>query len=251
MIAALYVEANGVYANLAGVDPWPIDRDARLYNGPHRVIAHPPCERWSSLNNLVLCKYPDRAEEFAHGNDGGCFAAALAAVRRWGGVLEHPAFSRAWNAFGLPRPMPGYWQRGICGGWAAEIDQAAWGHVARKKTWLYAFGTDSLPLLRAAGTFSGRVVRASRTRNQDGSWSRLAVSEAHSEISHRAAKTTPVEFRDLLISIVTNSSSAVAAAREPNNVACSESLHRVPKLGDATCQTIERPTAENFTDKPA
>jgi len=46
------------------------------------------------------------------GNDGGCFAAALAAVRRWGGVLEHPAGSNAFAAFGLPRPVGVGWAGG-------------------------------------------------------------------------------------------------------------------------------------------
>lgn len=46
MIAALYVETDGPYFGLDGVDPWDIRRDARLYTGPHPVVAHPPCARW-------------------------------------------------------------------------------------------------------------------------------------------------------------------------------------------------------------
>ena len=46
MIAALYVQSNGVYADLAGVDPWYEARDARTYAGPWPVVAHPPCARW-------------------------------------------------------------------------------------------------------------------------------------------------------------------------------------------------------------
>jgi hypothetical protein len=46
MIAALFVETNGCYFNLPGVDPWDINRDARKYAGPHPVVAHPPCQRW-------------------------------------------------------------------------------------------------------------------------------------------------------------------------------------------------------------
>lgn len=46
MIAALFVESEGVYYGLPDIDPWPLERDARTYLGPHPVIAHPPCERW-------------------------------------------------------------------------------------------------------------------------------------------------------------------------------------------------------------
>jgi hypothetical protein len=45
-VAALLVEADGVYANLPGVDCWDEARDARLYDGPYPVVAHPPCQRW-------------------------------------------------------------------------------------------------------------------------------------------------------------------------------------------------------------
>ena len=46
MVAALFVETNGIYFGLPNIDPWDKQRDARLYPGPHPVIAHPPCERW-------------------------------------------------------------------------------------------------------------------------------------------------------------------------------------------------------------
>lgn len=49
MIAALYVETNGAYYGLDGVDPWDEERDARLYDGPHPVVAHPPCPRWGKM----------------------------------------------------------------------------------------------------------------------------------------------------------------------------------------------------------
>ena len=52
-VAALYVETNGCYYNLPGVDPWDKARDARLYAGPWPVVAHPPCQRWCRLAGLV------------------------------------------------------------------------------------------------------------------------------------------------------------------------------------------------------
>jgi hypothetical protein len=72
MIAALYVETGGVYYGLPDVDPWDEERDARLYAGPWPVVAHPPCNRYSKLATFRRQR---------DGNDGGCFRAALDAVR--------------------------------------------------------------------------------------------------------------------------------------------------------------------------
>ena len=115
MIAALYVERDGVYSGLADVNVWDKSRDARLYEGPWPVVAHPPCARWSRLAGFCEARYG-----LERGADGGCFAAALAAVRRFGGVLEHPAYSAAWDTFGLPEPLVvAGWTGGTCGGWSA------------------------------------------------------------------------------------------------------------------------------------
>jgi hypothetical protein len=200
LIAALFVETGGAYFDIPNVDPWDEARDARLYDGPYPVVAHPPCKRWSSLNNLVLARYPQRAAEFAHGNDGGCFASALASVRKWGGVLEHPAYSRAWGRFGLPRPIAGLWVQGICGGWSIEVDQSAFGHPARKRTWLYAYGV-KIPVIRPANVASEKRIRVYRRRRPDGSWERMDSVEPTTEITHQKADATPAAFRDILIAM--------------------------------------------------
>jgi hypothetical protein len=71
VIAALYVATGGCYFGLPDVDPWDVERDARLYPGPHPVIAHPPCGKtWGGVSieegarkrdrdapRLVACKY--------------------------------------------------------------------------------------------------------------------------------------------------------------------------------------------------
>ena len=79
VIAALYVQDGGCYFGLPNVDPWPESRDARKYAGPWPVVAHPPCARWSKLAGLVEARYGRK-----RGDDGGCFASALASVRTWG-----------------------------------------------------------------------------------------------------------------------------------------------------------------------
>src|SRR5437588_11753206 len=56
-VAALYVDPNGVYANLPGVEVWDEARDARLYAGPWPVVAHPPCARWCRLAGFVESRF--------------------------------------------------------------------------------------------------------------------------------------------------------------------------------------------------
>lgn len=129
-MAALYVDPKGVYANLPGVEVWDEARDARMYAGPWPVVAHPPCNRWVSYGPQEL-----------RGQDGGCFAAALKAVRAYGGVLEHPARSQAWHTFDLPSPGRDGWRSRLDGdGWVIELDQHAYGFPTRKLTWLYCVG---------------------------------------------------------------------------------------------------------------
>lgn len=186
MIAALFVAKGGCYFGLAGVDPWDKSRDARLYSGPHPVVAHPPCARWSRLAGLVEARYP----HCRRGDDGGCFASALAAVRQWGGVLEHPADTAAWPAFDLPRPVHGAWTRGFCGGWVTQVAQSAYGHRARKLTWLYCFGVTPPSLDWSVPHHSARL-----TYSENRGPNRVAFMHAR----ERAA--TPIPFRDLLLEI--------------------------------------------------
>lgn len=138
-VAALYVEKDGIYFGLPAVDPWDEERDARLYDGPYPVVAHPPCARWGQLANVNHARYGTPI-----GEDGGCFEAALAAVRKYGGVLEHPANSIAWKHFGLPPAQRGCWSTTLSDplGASTEVSQVAYGHLARKRTWLYAVGID-------------------------------------------------------------------------------------------------------------
>lgn len=144
MIAALYIDPRGSYSNLEGVDAWDEARDARLYSGPHPVVAHPPCQRWGKLwagQPLWIKRTGERKKK---GDDGGCFKAALAAVRKWGGVLEHPRGSHAWAHFNLNKPpREGGWvPADFHGGWTCEVEQGRYGHYARKPTWLYAVNCD-------------------------------------------------------------------------------------------------------------
>jgi hypothetical protein len=122
------------------------------------------------------------------GDDGGTFAAALAAVRRFGGVLEHPAYSLAWQRYALPVPTTGGWTQALDDpGMSTEVCQAAYGHAARKRTWLYAVGVDPVALdwrevrgraVVGAGVNSGECVGRPRLERE---------------------VRTPPAFRDVLI----------------------------------------------------
>lgn len=196
MIAALYVETGGAYYGLDGVDPWDEARDARLYPGPHPVVAHPPCSRWCRLAGLVEARWGHR-----RGEDGGCFAAALAAVRTWGGVLEHPAYSDAWARFDLPvPPRSGGWVRGIDGGWACHVEQSRYGHVAKKATWLYAFGAPALPSLRWGSSLDSEITALV-------SWcgNHVRSGEIRPRVGKAAAARTPEAFRAMLIELAASS----------------------------------------------
>lgn len=73
------------------------------------------------------------------GDDDGGFAAALKIVRKVGGVIEHPAGSKAWAIHGLNKPSCNYWEAADWdGGWTVQLNQNWFGHPAIKPTWLYA-----------------------------------------------------------------------------------------------------------------
>ena len=191
MIAALYVEKGGAYYGIQDVDPWDEVRDARLYDGPWPVVAHPPCNHWCQLAPVNAARY----ETFEIGDDGGCFAAALDAVRRFGGVLEHPAYSLAWEQFDLPRPTRWGWNSKFGDpGWSTELSQSAYGHPARKATWLYAVNVDFdvAPTPRWWDARGEAVI---------GGGVNSGECVGRRKIDKLEASATPAAFRDMLLAL--------------------------------------------------
>ena len=187
-VAALYVEPKGCYVGVPGVEVYDEARDARTYAGPHPVVAHPPCQLWGSMAYVNYARWG--GEHNRPGNDGGCFAAALDSVRRFGGVLEHPAQTRAWEAHGLARPTAIGWQRATDGGWVCEVWQSAYGHRANKATWLYYHGTNP--------PFELRWERP-RGTHQIGFHDKRGKARNKPTLGKREANATPLEFRDELL----------------------------------------------------
>lgn len=230
-VAALYVAKNGPYFGLPNVDPWDQERDARKYSGPHPVVAHPPCQRWG---RYATGGPNPAAERRLKGDDGGCFDRALWAVRNFGGVLEHPAFSAAWLYYGIcaPDPKGGWLSAGDGrGNFVCQVHQGHYGHPADKATWLYVNAPRPFPelvwgpalgKLRMDEGFHSTKAR-SLCGNHASQENQLSTKAPHTKtlsrstrsnlrakehgmtacefLSKKQRETTPEVFRNLLISI--------------------------------------------------
>lgn len=199
-VAALFVLWNGPYANLAGVECWDVSKDARKYQGPHVVIAHPPCERWGRYWGGG----PSTKVRRQKGDDNGCFKSALQSVREFGGVLEHPEASHAWAYHGLIKPpKSGGWIKAGDGlGFTCCVEQGHYGHAARKATWLYAVNV-ALPELKWGPAPSGiRMDLGYHSKEERARAIKTGVCQRLSKrLSKRQRTITPIPFRDLLLSI--------------------------------------------------
>jgi hypothetical protein len=195
-VAALFVQPNGAYRDVPGVWMWDEKADARKYSGPLPVVAHPPCSRWCRLAGLVEARWGHKV-----GDDDGCFASALASVRENGGVLEHPAFSKAWPAHGLARPpREGGWvPADDFDGFTCHVEQGRYGHPAEKATWLYAVGlaAEHLPALKWGSDPDNKSKALV-------SWCGNHVSAGmmgRPRVGKDVASRTPDEFRDVLLGL--------------------------------------------------
>jgi hypothetical protein len=210
MIAALYVETNGAYFGLPGVDAWDEPRDARKYAGPHPVVAHPPCQRWGRFWHGSTRK----PHQFKKGDDAGCFFHAWHTVTFNGGVLEHPADSHAWEFFGINKPPR-------VGGWvpADDLERDAWtccvyqgryGHLAGKPTWLYVCGVprEQLPELRWGKTEQRIHPRALELHGYEKARRIGMMAMVGGKDKTRIRNATPPEFRAVLLEIASRVSIA-------------------------------------------
>lgn len=198
LVAALFVQTAGAYFGLPGVDPWDAARDARLYAGESPVVAHPPCQLWGPFAAVNFARYG--GEHNRPGNDGGCFAAALRAVVRCGGVLEHPATSRAWAAHGIELPREKGWARHSLHEWTCVVWQSAYGHRANKRTGLLYCGTTppfDLDWSQPRGTHQiGWRDQRGKARNKP-------------TLSKKDAIATPAAFRDMLLKLARHSNATI------------------------------------------
>lgn len=231
MIAALFIEPDGIYAKSLGIDAWCELRDARLYAGPYPVVAHPPCQRWGRFWHGSTRK----PHQYELGADGGCFAAALDALAAFGGVLEHPCDSHAWKHFGLtppPRHRGWIWTRppikfaiataddgavtkvpnGRQGGewWTCYVEQGHYGHMSRKPTWLLTQGLTLSQLPQLNWTRGEQRLHPTALARYGYEKARRIGMTAMvgGKDKTKIRNATPAEFRDVLISIARSAAPA-------------------------------------------
>ena len=88
------------------------------------------------------------------------------------------------------------------GGWTCCIEQGWYGHRARKATWLYAHGIKYWSL--KWGSAPGDFVRLEEGFHSKEERARAIKTGACQRLSANQRRRTPIEFRDLLISLLTN-----------------------------------------------
>lgn len=202
-VAALFVRNNSVYKSMIGVDAWDKDRDARQWEGGCPIVAHPPCAQWGILSHMATSNPTEK----------GLAVLAVALIRQWGGVLEHPVRSKLWDFLGLPRgPVPDEF-----GGWTLTVSQRWWGHRAEKQTNLYIVGCapsaiPEIPYVMGkashicAGGAAATAREAKRRRQCAPEWRRPSIS--HAEREH-----TPPAFADWLVELARRCSQSAKASQ--------------------------------------
>lgn len=133
-VTILCAQKNSVYRNFPCVDIFDAQRDAYTFTGAGPVVAHPPCGQWSAkLAHFV--RNGDAMEK-----NLGLFCADL--VKKNGGILEHPTYSRLFAAANLPEPGQPHPD-----GFTVAIPQHWFGHPCLKESWFFVSGIsqDELP----------------------------------------------------------------------------------------------------------
>ena len=187
-VAVLFARADSNYKQLPGTDVYDIERDARTWAGGCSVIAHPPCRAWGRLRKFAKPRPDEKALALY----------AVEQVRRYGGVLEHPAGSTLWNAAGLPEPG----LKDQFGGWTLPINQNWWGHRAEKSTWLYIVGIEpaeipTMPLVLGDAT---HVIAQHRTL-KDGRRLKKGMPGWRPEVTKAEREHTPPDLAAWLVQL--------------------------------------------------
>lgn len=185
MVSVLYAQSDSVYKTLPDCDVWDKERDARVWPGNTTVVAHPPCGQWGRLRNFARRDISEKSMAVL----------AVLAVRKYGGVLEHPKGSLLWRHCRLPAAG----QYDAWGGYTMPVLQHWFGHRADKATWLYIVGcpVSSLPpypLIMGTSPFVVQTKKKTDHRPHLPKKERLAtpkpMAEWLLEVARRCGETT-------------------------------------------------------------
>jgi len=126
-IAVLCCKSTSHYKRMDGVECYDASRDVSTFDGGMPIVAHPPCRSWSAFCAHQAKPVPGEKE---------LGPLCVEWLRKCGGVLEHPAHSRLWDACKLP--LPGRSDGDL---WTIAVWQSWWGYpLTIKRTWLCFHG---------------------------------------------------------------------------------------------------------------
>jgi hypothetical protein len=187
-VAVLFARADSVYKTLPDVEVYDMERDARTYDGPWPVVAHPPCRAWGRLRAFAKPRHDEK--------DLARFA--VAQIREKGGVLEHPESSQLWPDQNLPHGQ----SRDEFGGWTFPIHQWWFGHRAQKRTWLYIVGIEpnEIPPFPMRLGVSDCRIRLDK-RRPDGTHIRKGDSDYQPLLNAAEREHTPIELAIWLVEL--------------------------------------------------
>ncbi len=199
-IAVLFAREDSAYKKLPQCEVYDMARDARTYDGPWPVVAHPPCRSWGRLRAFAKPRADER----------NLARMATALVRELGGVLEHPAGSTLWPAQRLPKPG----ERDQWGGWTFAAPQKWWGHRAEKATWFYIVGCEprDIPDVPLTLGKAGAVIRLDQ-RRPDGTHIRKGDADWVPRLSAAENEHTPPELASWLVALALRCARANAEAQ--------------------------------------
>lgn len=175
--AVLFASKNSIYKTFEEADVYDIDRNALSFNSSIPIIAHPPCRSFSRLSHF---SNPTK-EELIYP------AFCLLKIYENGGIFEHPAFSKVFDIYNLPKP--GHKNKF---GFTISIDQRWFNLPVIKNTWLFISGCSINEIPPTTLNFNAIEYQWSPNKNKN--------KLKHLPKSFRA-KTT-IEFASYLISII-------------------------------------------------
>lgn len=235
-VAVLCVSGRSIYKHVAGVLAYDQRADARSFKGGFPVVAHPPCRCWSArLSHQAKPANP--AAEMALG------LWCVEQVMTWGGVLEHPANSKLWEAAGLP--LPGDKSNPFL--YTVYLEQGWFGFGSCKPTWILCSGIPAayfapmpFSLCSLGNSMKRCAMQRSRTTERLARW--LIGTARATWLSHGVPKRSsdlapmPSERTAQLVSRFMPRH----LAHGPAELACAKKPARSGLIGTVPRETIER-----------